>query len=112
MALGIDRQPRIFLLHRAEQRINLREGIHLIAKKLNAVGVVIVGRKDLNNVTANAKSAALKVHVIALVKNLHQLAENIAALDLLALFQKQQDAVIRFRRSQTVNAAYRRNDDA
>ncbi len=34
------------------------------------------------------------------------------ALDLLAFFQKQQHAVIGFRRSQAVNAAHRRHNDA
>src|SRR6476620_2323336 len=112
MALGINRQPRVFLLDGAEERINLRERVNFVAKKLDAVGVVVVSGEDLNHVAAHAERSALKVHVIAFVKNLHQLAEDVLALNLLAFFQKEQHAVIRFRRSQAVNAAYRRNDDA
>ncbi len=106
MAFGVDRQARVFLLHRAKQRIDLRERIDLVAEKLDAIGVVVVGREDFNYVAAHAESAALEVHIIAFVENFHQLAENIAALDLLAFFQEQQHAVIGFRRTQAVNAAH------
>src|SRR5580765_6328092 len=112
MALGIDRQPRVFLLYRAEERIDLRKRVNFVAEKLDAVSIVVVSGEDLNYVTADAEGAAFEVNVIALVKNLHQLAENILALDLLAFFQEEQHAVIRFRRSQAINAADRCHNDA
>src|ERR1051326_1368682 len=111
MAFGIDRQPRVFLLHGAEEWINLRKRIHLVAKKLDAISVVVVGREDLNHVAANAERAALEVHIIALVKNFYQLAEDVLALDLLAFFQKEQHAVISFGRSKTIDATDRSHDD-
>src|SRR5579864_9634533 len=112
MALGIDRQTRVLLLDSAEERINLRERVHFVAKELDAVSVIVVGWKDLNHIATHAERSALKVHVIALVKNFHQLAEDVLPLDLLAFFQEQEHAVVRFRRAQTVNAAYGRYDDA
>src|SRR5579864_636629 len=112
MTFRINGQPRVFLLHGAEERINLRERVNFIAKKLNAVSVVVVSGEDLNHVAANSKRSALKVHVIALVKDFYQLAEDVLALDLLAFFQKEQHAVIGLWRSQAVNAAYGRYDDA
>src|SRR5690349_14892716 len=97
MALGINRQARIFLLDRSKERINLRERVYFVAEKLNAVSIVVVSREDLDYVAPDAEGTALEIHVIALVKNLHQLAENILAFDLLAFFQEEQHAVIRFR---------------
>src|ERR1041385_1385818 len=112
MALGIDRQARVFLLYGAEERIDLRERIHFVAKKLDAVSIVVIGREDLDHIAANAKRAALEIHVITLVEDFYQLAENILPLDLLPFFQKQQHAVIGFRRSQAVNATHRSHNDA
>ena len=105
--LGINRQPHVLLLHRAKQRIDLRQRLDLIAPQLDAVRHVVVGREDLDHVAAHAKRSAPEVAVRALVQNVDQLARDVLALDLLALFQKQHHAVIRFRRSQAVDAAHR-----
>ena len=43
MALRIDRQPCVLLLHRPKQRIDLRERLDLVAEQLNPVGHVVVG---------------------------------------------------------------------
>src|SRR5208283_5084559 len=112
MGLGINWQARVLLLYRPEQRINLRQRFHLIAPQLDAIGVVIVGGKDLDDVTAYPKRSAAEVPFGAFVENFDQLANDVFALDLLSFFQEQQHAVIRFRRSQTVDAAHGGDDDA
>ncbi len=111
VALGIDRQPRILLLHRAEQRIDLRERFDLVAEQLDAVGVLVVGGEDLNHVAAHAKCPAPEVRVVALVENLDQPPRNVFAADVLALFEQQQHAVVGLRRPQAVDAAHRAHDD-
>ena len=112
VALGINRQAAVFLLHRAEQRINLGERIHLVAKQLNAVGIVIIGRIDLDHVSTHPECATLEIGVIAFVKDFHQLAEDVIAADFLAFFQEEQHAIVGFRRSQAVDAAHRSHNDA
>ncbi len=110
--LGINRQARVLLLHRPEQRIDLRQRFHLIAPQLDAIGVVVVGGENLDDVAAHPKRPAPEIAVGALVEDLDQLADDVVALDLLSLLQEQQHAVISFRRSQAVDAAHRRDDDA
>ena len=112
MALGINRQARVFLLHRPEQGIDLGQRFDFVAPQLDAIGVVVVGRKNFDDVAAHPKGPATEVALGALVENFHQLADDVVALDLLSLFQEQQHAVIGFRRSQTVDAAHRRDNDA
>ena len=112
MRLGINRQPRILLFDGAKQRINLRQRLHFIAKQFNAVGEVVIRRKNLNHIAAHAKGPAAKVAVIALIEDLHKFAHDVFTLDLLALLQKEQHAVIGFGRSQSVDATHRRDNDA
>ena len=110
MRLGINRQPHVLLLDRAEQRIHLRERFNLISPQFDPVGHVVVGREDLNHVAAHAKRSPAEVAVRALVEDIDQLARDVLALDLLALLEKQHHPVVRFRRSQAVDAAHRRNN--
>ena len=100
------------MLHRSEQGIDLRQRFHFIAPQLDAIGVVLVSRENFDDVAAHAERAAAEIAIGALVENFDQLADNVVALDLLSLFQEQQHAVIGFRRSQAVDAAHRRDNDA
>ena len=89
VALGIDGQARIFLLHGAEERIDLRERLNFVAEKFNAVGRFVVGGEDLDHVAAYSESSAPEVRVVALVEYLHQPPRNVFAADALAFFQQQ-----------------------
>ena len=111
MALGINRQPRVLLLHRPEQRVDLRQRFDLISEQLDPVGHLVVGRKDLDHVPPHPERPAPEVRVVPLVQNLHQPPRNILAADALAFFQQQQHPVVRFRRPQAVDAAHRADDD-
>ena len=74
--------------------------------------IVVVGGKDLDDVAAHAKRAAPEIAIVALVENLDQLAGDLLARDLLALFQQQQHAVVGFGRAQAVDAAHAGDDHA
>ena len=64
VSLRIDRHARRVLLdHFAKQRIDRGDRVDLIAPQLDAIRLVLVTRIDLDDVTANTKSAALKVDV-------------------------------------------------
>ena len=112
MGLRIDRQALVGLLHGAEQRIDLREVLDLVAPEFDAVGIVVVGGEHLDDVAANAKSAALEIGVVAFVKDLYELGDNLIARNVLPLFQHEQHAVVGLGRSQTVDATDARNDHA
>ena len=110
MRLGINRQPHIFLLHRAKQRIDLRQRRNLIAPQLDAIRHVVVSREDLDHIAAHSKRAAPEISVSAFVENVDQAAGDVLALDLLALFQKHHHAVVGFRRAEAVDATHRSHD--
>ena len=59
------------------QGIDLGNGFDLVAPPLDAQGfLALVGRKDLDHVAAHAKGAAREIHVVALVLDLDQAAQN------------------------------------
>src|SRR5208282_33561 len=69
---GID----VKLIHRAQRlaarRIDDRKGIDIIPEKLDAKAELFVSRPDFDDVSANAKLAASKSNVIALVLNVDE----------------------------------------
>ena len=111
MALGIDGQARVLLLHGAEERVDLRERFDLVAEELNAVGRFVVGGEDLDHVAAHAEGAAAEVGVVALVEDFDQAPRNILAADALAFFEQQQHPVVSLGRAQAVDATDRADDD-
>jgi hypothetical protein len=61
VAFGIDRQARVLLLDGAEERVDLRERLDLVAEHLDAIGGFVVGGKDFDHVAANSEGAATEV---------------------------------------------------
>ena len=60
----------------AAERIDLLDGVDLVAPELDANGaVLLVGGEDLDHVAAHPKGAAVKVDVVALVLNVDELAQ-------------------------------------
>src|SRR5579872_32481 len=92
----INGQAQVSLSNLAEQRIDLAQRFYFVAPQFDAVGVIVVGRKDFDNIAANAETAALEIAVVALIKDFDQALYNLVARNLLALFEHQQHAVIGF----------------
>ena len=105
MRLRINRQPHVALLDRAEERIDLRERFDLVAEHFDAVGHVIVGGIDFDDVAAHAESAAAEIGFAALVENVDQLAGDLAALDLLPFFHEEHHAVVGLGRAEAVDGS-------
>ena len=112
VGFGIDGEARVLLLDGAEERVDLREGFDLVAEELDAEGVFVVGGVDLDDVAADSESSAAEVDVIALVEDLDEAAGDVFALELLALFEQQQHAVVGLRATEAVDAADGADDDA
>ena len=73
----------------------MRKSLDLVAPEFDAIGVIVVRGKDLDHIATHAEGATAEVAVIALVKDLHQLRNDLIARDLLPLFEHQQHAVVR-----------------
>src|SRR5581483_11789133 len=108
----VDGQAHISLLHLPEERIDLAERLDLVAPHFNAIGVVVVGRIELDDIAAHAEGAAAELVIVAIVKNFNQALQQLLATHLLPFFEHEQHAVIRFGGAEAVNAAYARNNYA
>src|SRR5581483_8312456 len=111
MGLGVDRQAHVFLFYCAEERVDLRQRFDLISPQFDAVSHVLVCGINLDHISANPKGAAPKLTVGTLIKDLDEFASDVLALDFLTFFKEEEHAVISFRRSQSVNAAHRGDDE-
>ena len=89
-----------------------KQGLDFIPEQLDAVGLVVVGRKDLDAVPPNPESAPAEIVVAALVLDLHQLLQDLLPPDPLSLVQKEQHPVVGFRRTDAVDAAHAGHNDA
>ena len=112
MRLRVDGQARKTSCDGAEEWVDLREGLDLVAEHFDAEGVFVVGGVDLYDVAADAEGAAAEVDVVALVKDFDEAASDVGALDLLSFFEEHQHAVVGFGRAEAVDAGDRRDDDA
>ena len=112
MGLWIDGKAGILLADGAEERVDLGEGVDLVAEELDAVGVLVVGGVDLDDVSAHAEGAAAEVDVVAFVEDFDQAAGDVLALDALAFFEEEEHAVVGLRRAEAVDAADGGDNDA
>ena len=55
MRLRVDGKARVLLADGAEEWVDLRERVDLVAEELDAIGVFVVGGKDLDDVAADAE---------------------------------------------------------
>ena len=77
------------------QHIELHNAVNLIIEHLNAHSLLAVGRRNnLNHVAAHTEGATLKINIIARILNLHQLMQNLLAVDNLPQTQRQHHIII------------------
>src|SRR5207248_8435874 len=92
--------------------IVLAERSDLFATRLDPICAVLVSGNHSDDVATHPERAAPEFDIVALVLNLDQPADDVLPRDPLSLFEQQEHAVVGFGRTQTVNAAYARNDQA
>ena len=96
----------------AGQRIELGDGLDLVAEQRDAPGgVLVVGGEELDGVAADAEGAADEAGVAALVLELGEGAEQLALVDGLALAQVEGHGGVVFDRADAVDAGDRGDDD-
>ena len=94
VGLGIDGEAGVLLTDGAEEGVDLGEGVDLVAEELDAVGVLVVGGVDLDDVATDAEGAATEVDVVALVEDFDEAAGDVFTFELLAFFEKHQHTVV------------------
>ena len=94
------------------ERIEFVDRFDLIAEQQHAPGaVLVVGGKDLDHVAAHAERAAIEVAGAALVLQRHQIGDELALVDALALLEGERHRRIGLDRADAVDARHRRHDD-
>ena len=111
VGLWVDGEAGVLLADGAEEGVDLGEGVDLVAEELDAVGVLVVGGVDLDDVAADAEGAAAEVDVVAVVEDFDEAAGDVFALDLLAFFEEEEHAVVGFGRAEAVDAGDGGDDD-
>ena len=77
---ALERRDRL-----AGEHVDLRDALDLVAPHLDAHALLFVRREDLDRVAAHAERAALERDVVAGVLDPHERAQNVVAVDALAL---------------------------
>jgi hypothetical protein len=101
--LRIDRHLVVAPECLAGQWIEADQLVDLIAEQLDPERLVLVRGIDLDDVATDAKDAAVEIVIVALVLNLHQLAQDLLAFDPLPALERQHHPVIRFGRAKPID---------
>ena len=70
-----DGKLRWLIENLASKRVDMRNSIHLISKKFHPIGRLLPCRKDIDYIALNAEGTARKIDIIAMVLDIHQLAQ-------------------------------------
>jgi hypothetical protein len=96
--------------HLAGERVDLADALDLVAPQADAVGGLAVGGLHFEHIAAHAEAPALEDVVVAVVVDLHQVAQNLVAAHHLAHAQIEHDAPVILRAAQAVDARDRGDD--
>ncbi len=95
----------------AGERIQLRDPLHLVPEELDADDDLGAGRADLQGVAADPEPGARQGGVIALVLEVHEVAQHGVPPVLAADLEPQDRGAVVHRGAQAVDARHRRHDD-
>src|SRR5450759_796876 len=97
--------------HLSGQPVHFGQPVYLVAEELNAIRQVGVSRHDFQRVAAHAELAPPQFHVVALVEDVHQLAEHRVPARALAAVQLDRHPAVLGGVAQSVDARDRSHDD-
>src|SRR5438128_4897443 len=97
--------------HLAGERVELRDPLDVVAKKLDAHGELFVRGLNLEGGAADAELAAHQIGVGALVLDVDEMPKDRVAANALAFVQADRHGAVVDRRAKTVDAGDRRDDD-
>ncbi len=109
---GREDRHRIHLLDDiAGERMQQVERLDLVAEQLDADGVLLVHRDDLDRVTTDAEVAAGEVDVVAVVLHRDELADEGVAVIPLPHLQRDHRPQVLLGRTEAIDARHRRDHD-
>ena len=92
--------------------VHFQQLFHFVIEHFDAYSFFpIAGRNDFNHIAPHPKSAALKINIIAHILVLHQLPQDLIAVDDLTYPQRDHGIVVILRSAQAVNTAYTGHHD-
>ncbi|CAM5533100.1 hypothetical protein SALBM217S_00878 [Streptomyces griseoloalbus] len=95
----------------AGERVQRGQRLDLVAEHLDADGELLVDREDLDGVAADTEGAAREGHVVARVLDVHEAAQQLVAVDLVADAQRDHAVHVLLRGAQAVDAGDGRDHD-
>ena len=95
----------------ARERVEVLDLLDLVAEEDRAVGRLRVGREHLERLAAHPERAAAERGVVARVHVVDELAQDLVAVDHLALLQQRDLRVVLLRRAEAVDAGHARDHD-
>ncbi len=96
----------------AGERIELVDRFDLVAEQRHPPGaVLVVGGKHLDHVAAHAEAAAVEIAGRPFVLQRHQVGDQLALVDALALLERERHRRVGLDRADTVDARHRGDDD-
>ncbi len=112
MRIGVDLDEFQLVGLLPGERVEFVDRLDLVAEQRDAPGAVLVmRRKNFDDVAAYAERAAEEIGLRALVLQRHQVGHQLALLDLAALLQGEGHGRISFDRANAVDAGHRGDDD-
>src|SRR5262249_27398661 len=110
MTLRIDGEPVEDVQFIPGKLIECAELVDFIAPQLDSKTQTLICWMDFDRISTHTERSALEIEIVAFIENLDELRKNLPARDALAALEHQKHAVVRLRRSQTVNTRDRRHD--
>ena len=111
VGVGVDFHEFQFVGLLAGERIEFVDRFHFVAEQRHAPGaILIVRRENLDGVAAHPERAAIEIAGGALVLQRHQIGEQGALIEPLALLKRERHRRIGLDRADTVDAGDRRDD--
>ncbi len=95
----------------AGQRVEVLQALDLVAEQQRAERRLLIGREDLQRVPPHAERAAPERRVVAVVLQVHELAQQLVAVHEAALDDHLAVVVVGLRRAEAEDARDRRDDD-
>ena len=94
------------------QRVDLPDAFNLVSKNSRRKGTfVLIRRNHFQHVAPNPERSPVKIHIIALVLNIHKLGDDCVHADTLTDLDRNDQTGIVFRRAKAVDTGHGRDND-
>ena len=93
----------LFSNNLTRERVQSIDSFNFIAEKFNTNSMLFVHRDDFDSIAPHSKGSTVKIHVVAGVLHIHELAQQVITIYLIPALKSDHLLHIFFGRTQTVN---------